>query len=326
MDLKEFWGRVAKAKRIAITGHVRPDGDCIGSCLGMANYIRENYKACVDVYTEEYKEAFSFLTGCGDIIQDYPDAEPYDLLIVLDAGDLERIGDAKKYYDNAGYVVCFDHHRTNTGLGNEWLVDADASACAELLYRCMEEDKISKDTAECLYLGIVHDTGCFKHSNTSGKTMEIAGKLLDKGVSAQFIMDKTFFEKTYVQNQILGRCLMESILLMDGKVIFSTVNAEVQKLYGINSTDMDGIIDNLRNTEGVEVAILLKENKKREWKVSLRSKEFIDVSIISAMYNGGGHIRAAGCTMYGSVYDVINSLTREIEKQYMSEGIINGAD
>lgn len=317
MDLREFWGRVEKAERIGIAGHIRPDGDCIGSCLGMANYIRDNFKAKVDVYAEDFSESFGFLKGCDYIIKDYPDAEPYELFITLDASDLERIGDAKRYYDSAEYIVCFDHHRTNTGLGNEWLVDADASACAELLFACMDEEKISKETAECLYLGIVHDTGCFKHSNTTGKTMSIAGKLIDKGVSAQYIMDKTFYEKTYLQNQILGRCLMESILLMEGKVIFSTVTMEVQELYGLKNTDMDGIIDNLRNTKGVEVAILLKENKKREWKVSLRSKDFIDVSIISSMFNGGGHIRASGCTMYGSVYDVINSLTREIEKQYM---------
>lgn len=319
MDLKKFWGKVEEAKRIGIAGHIRPDGDCIGSCLGMANYIRENFKASVDVYAEEFNQSFCFLKGSNDIIFGYPDIkEPYDVFIVLDSGDLERIGAASKYYETAIFTACFDHHRTNMGLGDECLIDADASACAELIFSCMDYDRISRETAEALYLGIVHDTGVFKHSNTTGKTMEIAGRLLDKGVSAQYVMDKTFFEKTYIQNQILGRCLMESILLMDGKVIFSTVTKEVQELYGLKNSDMDGIIDNLRNTQGVEVAILLKEEKNREWKVSLRSKDIIDVSTICKMYSGGGHIRAAGCSMHGSVYDVINSLTREIEKHFLN--------
>lgn len=113
----------------------------------------------------------------------------------------------------------------------------------------------------------------------------------------------------------MGRCLMESILLMDGKVIVSYVPADVQKLYGIGNADMSGIIDQLRVTKGVEVAILLKECNKREWKVSLRSNSIVDVSKISVMFAGGGHVRAAGCTMYGSAHDCINSLTKEISKQ-----------
>jgi len=145
--------------------------------------------------------------------------------------------------------------------------------------------------------------------------MEIAGMLIDKGVQPSMIIDGTFYEKTYIQNQVLGRCLMESILLMEGKVIVSYISADVQKLYGITSSDMYGIIDQLRITKGVEVAILLKESKKREWFISMRSNRVVDVSRICLMFGGGGHIRAAGCTMYGSVHDCVNSLTKEIEKQ-----------
>lgn len=315
MDLEKFWNKVKEAKRIGIAGHLRPDGDCIGSCLGLANYIRDNFDSQVDVFAEEMPVKFEFLQGSSDVIMGYPDMEPYDLFIALDSGDLERIGDAAKYFNSAAYTYCFDHHPTNVGYAKDNMVCPNRAACSELLFYIMDEEKISKATAEALYLGIVHDTGVFKFTNVTKDTMIAAGVLIEKGANPTFTIDKTFYEKSYVQNQILGRCLMESVMLMNGKVIFSAVTTEVQKLYGITNSDMDGIIDNLRITKGVEVAILLKEAKKREWKVSLRSCEFVDVSKISLLFNGGGHVRASGCVMHGSVYDVINSLTREIEKQ-----------
>ena len=315
LNLEGLWKRILDANRIGICGHVRPDGDCIGSCLGFYNYILYRFGKEADVYLEEVSPEFLFLNGSDKVITDYPDADKYDVFLALDSGDTERLGDGYKYFKDAEYTYCFDHHPTNTGYANENMIVPTDAATAELLATVFGEDNIDINTANCLYLGIVHDTGVFKHSNVTRKTMEIAGMLIEKGVIPGDIIDKTFYEKTYVQNQILGRCLMESILLMDGKIIVSYVPSEVQKLYGITNNDMGGIIDQLRVTKGVEVAILLKEGKKREWKVSLRSNAIVDVSKISVMFNGGGHVRAAGCTMYGSVHDCVNSLTKEISKQ-----------
>ncbi|MCQ2495359.1 MAG: bifunctional oligoribonuclease/PAP phosphatase NrnA [Lachnospiraceae bacterium] len=315
MNYSNLWDAVEKAERIGISGHARPDGDCIGSCLGLVNYIADNYGKKADLYIDEIPASFTFLKGSEDIISGYPDAPKYDLFILLDCGDLERTADAAKYFKAADYTFCIDHHATNKGYADVDIIDGDSAATAELLCSIMDADKISLDTANCLYLGIVHDTGVFKHSNTRRQTMELAGMLLEKGVNAGNIIDKTFYEKTYVQNQILGRTLMESILLMDGKIIASYVSLDVQKLYGISNSDMEGIVDQLRVTKGIEVAILLKEVNKREWKVSLRSNNIVDVSLVAVKFAGGGHVRAAGCTLHGSVYDVLNSLTREIEKQ-----------
>ena len=315
MDLEKFWENIEKAETIGITGHVNPDGDCIGSCLGMYNYILSRYNKKAELFLETIPSKFMFLNGADEVITDYPERNSFDVFIAIDSGDLDRIGSAEKYLKAAKYSYCFDHHGTNTSYAQENLIDVSASAAAELLALLFDEKYIDLNTAKALYLGIVHDTGVFKHSNTTRKTMETAGMLLEKGVISSEIIDKTFYEKTYIQNQVLGRCLMESILLMGGKVIVSYVSAEVQKLYGISTTDMSGIIDQLRITKGVEVAILLKESKKREWFVSMRSNEIVDVSRISVMFGGGGHVRAAGCTMYGSAHDCINSLTKEIEKQ-----------
>ena len=314
-DSNTMWQDIENASAVGIAGHIRPDGDCIGACLAMYNYITENYSCEVDVYVEEVPENLAMLRNSDEISTVCPVKAPYDVFIALDCGDLERLGKAGDYLKKAHKSYCIDHHGTNVGFAEENLIIPDAAAACEILYGLFEPQRISKYTAECLYLGIVHDTGVFKHSNTTRHTMEVAGALLDYGVSSADIIDGSFYEKTYLQNQILGRCLMESILCMNGRVIISAVDRKVQALYGLEGSDTDGVIDQMRITKGVEVAILLKEMNPRVWRVSMRSCNVVNVADICARFGGGGHIRAAGCQLNGSVYDVINTLTREIEQQ-----------
>ena len=208
------------------------------------------------------------------------------------------------------YVLNIDHHITNTKFGNENVVKEASSTC-EILYGLMEEEKLDAGIASALYTGIIHDTGVFKYSNTSRKTMEIAGKMMEKGIDFGTIIDGSF----YKQLQIMGRCLMESVRIMDGRCLFSIVRQNVMKLYEAKPSDLDGIIDEMRTTEGVEVAILLDEREPGEFKVSMRSNEIVDVSVIARYFGGGGHVWAAGCAIKGSAFDVINNLTGHIEKQ-----------
>ena len=314
-DGEELWGTISNAARVGIAGHIRPDGDCIGSCVALYNYILRNFTCETDLYLEEIPENFKLLKNVDDVISVYPDVPPYDLFIAVDCGDFERLGKAGKYLKEARMSFCLDHHDTNTGYAVKNRVVPKAAAAAEALFDLMDPELIDRDVAEALYLAIVHDTGVFKHSNTTRHTMEVAGRLLDYGVSSSKIIDGTFYEKTYLQNQILGRCLMESIVVLGGKVIFSAVNRKVQALYGLESSDTEGVIDQLRVTKGVEVAILLKEMNPQVWRVSMRSCTMVNVAEICMKYGGGGHIRAAGCIMNGSMHDVINALLKEIEQR-----------
>ena len=150
--------------------------------------------------------------------------------------------------------------------------------------------------------------------------MRIAADLMEKGIDFSGIVEKTFFEKTYLQNQILGRALLESMMMLDGKCIVSAVKQRTMEFYGVTAKDMDGIVSQLRCTKGVEVAIFLYESGVQEYKVSMRSKETVDVSRIASYFGGGGHLRAAGCTMQGSIHDVVNNLTKHIEKQLLESG------
>ena len=191
----------------------------------------------------------------------------------------------------------------------------DASSTSELVYNLLDYDKMSLETAEALYMGIAHDTGIFRYSCTSPETMEAAAQLMRKGVDTAKITDRTYYEKTYVQNQILGRALLESIMVLDQRCIVSVVRLKEMEFFQAKPSDLEGIVSQMRQTKGVEVAMFLHETAPQTFKVSLRSKERVDVSRIAKYFGGGGHVRAAGVTMKGSVHDVINNMTALIEKQ-----------
>lgn len=307
-------GAIERAKTIAISGHVRPDGDAIGSSMGLYYYLEENYPdKTVCVYLEDVPDSFAHIRDEEAMARR---CDHYDLFIALDSGDVERLGDAAVVMsEHSDYVINVDHHITNTLFGNKNIVDAKASSTCQILFTLMEEEKISRLTAMALYTGIIHDTGVFKHSNTTYQTMRIAGKLMRKGIAFGEIIDNSFYNKTYKQLQIMGRCLTESVRVMDGLVIFAVLRLKDMKFYEAKPSDLDGIIDELRTTEGVEVAILLSEREPGEFKVSMRSNQVVDVASIAKYYGGGGHIKASGCTMTGTPYDVMNSLTAHIEKQ-----------
>ena len=303
-------------KSIVILGHVNPDGDCIGSCLGLYNYLKENYEGLeVSVYLEKMGVKFSFLSGFEDVHTEYDDTKTFDLCITSDASDVPRLGVFAPYRETAKDTFCVDHHITNKGMCRVNVIESWASSASEVVFRLLDKGKISKAVAECLYTGIAHDTGIFKFSNTSRQTMEIAGFLMEKGIDFGGIIDNSFYKKTYIQNQILGRALLESVTFFKGRCIFSAVRQNEMEFYGVGSKDLDGIIDQLRLTEGVEVAIFIYQTGAQEFKVSMRSQKEVDVSKIAAYFGGGGHVRAAGCSMNGSIHDVINNLSNEIARQ-----------
>lgn len=303
-------------KSVGITGHIRPDGDCTGSVLALYNYILENMPEIdVDLYLEQPGSEFYYLKNI-DKIKNTPEDKKYDVFFVLDCSSLDRIEPFISCFNNASKTVCIDHHVSNTGFTDLSKIEPQASSACEVLYGTMDADKISRNVAECIYTGIIHDTGVFKYSCTSKKTMEIAGEMMEKGIDYSDIIDNTFYKKTYVQNQILGRALLESVLFYDGKCIFTTVTMDEMEFYGVTCRELGGIVEQLRLTDGVEVAIFLYQTGEEEYKVSLRSKKKIDVAAIATQFGGGGHVRAAGYTAKGSVYQIINSIGELIEKQY----------
>lgn len=306
-----------QAKTVAIGGHVRPDGDCVGSCMGLYQYIKKNFAQIqVDVYLEDIPECFKAMFLITKEIKHAIDKDKtYDLFIALDCGDAARLGFSGVLFEQAKSTFCVDHHISNRSFADENYIVPEASSTAELVYRLLEKEKIDTNVAECLFMGIVHDTGVFQYSSTSPETMEIAADLMRKSIRANEIIDKTYYEKTYAQNQILGRALLESTLTLDGKCIVSAISKETMNFHGVIPKDLEGIVSQLRVTQGVEVAIFLYEIGQDEYKISLRASGDVDVSKVAEYFGGGGHKKAAGFTMNGQTKDIVERILGQIEIQ-----------
>ncbi len=314
MDLlKECQG----AKRIGITGHVRPDGDCVGSCLALAQYVQKGCpQAQVSVHLETPPPVFSYLKGYDQIDSTFAEQEAFDVFFVVDTTP-ERIGDACLYYEQAKKTINIDHHLTNKGIANVNLVCPNMGACCEVLFDIMEKQYLDADIALCLYTGIIHDTGVCQYSNTTPATMRRMADLMEFGFDFPKVILESFYQKTYVQSQIMGRALMESIRFMDGKCIVGMIDRKTMEFYNVTPKDFDGIVNQLRNIKGISCAIFMYETDLLEFKVSLRTDEKVDASKVASYFGGGGHMRAAGCTMKGTFHDCVNNLSLHIEEQLM---------
>lgn len=305
-------------KNVVIIGHVNPDGDCIGSCLGLYNYLKENFEGLsVSVYLEPMGKKFGYLAGYGDVKNEYEPEQKFDLCITLDASDEKRLGAFAPYLLSAGDSLCIDHHITNRGMGRINVIESGASSSCEVLYDLLEPEKISRQVAECLYTGIAHDTGVFKYSCTSKKTMAIVGDLIEYGIDFPKIIDESFFMKSYGQLRLHGKAMLGSRRILDDRCIYTVVTQEELKEYGCTVKATDGIIDQLRMVEGVECAILLYETgKPSEYKVSLRTNTDLDLSRIASAFGGGGHVKAAGCTVTGTVEEIVEGICDQIRLQW----------
>jgi len=305
---------------VIILGHVRPDGDCVGSCLAAFNYV-EKLRPGQDVklILEPFAASFKMLPGSGMVSHDFEGTA--DICLCLDTSDKERLGQGKQIFDTASVRICIDHHHTNTGFADVNVIRGEISSASELLAGMLSDEVMDKDIASCLYLGIVHDTGCFKHSNTKRATMETAGKLLAYGIPSSRIIDDTFFRKTYTQNKLLGRALTNAGLFLSGKMIGTAITARDMEELSADSRDTEGIVDQLRVTEGVEIAVFLYELHPGEFKISMRSNDYMDVSAIAGHFGGGGHIRAAGGSSTDSADRIFETIAALADEQLRKQAL-----
>ncbi len=296
-----FNDAIRKAGKISVHGHVSPDGDCIGSVLAVYNYIR-NVRAGEDVtvqcYLDEVNPKFSFLEGSGLISQDANDGKVYELAIACDTADEKRLGKFERYFRNASQTFLIDHHYTNTGFGDFGVINGNASSACEVLYGLLEEPCFDKKTAECIYTGLVHDTGVFRYSSTSSYTLMIAGKCIDQGIEFGRIIEESFFSMSFEQKIMLGYVLSNIKQRAEGRIAYSYVSMETRKAFHAEDMDMDGMIDQIRTTTGALMAAYMYQTKDGRVKVSLRSNsDLVDVSRVCVNNGGGGHKKAAGCFM-----------------------------
>lgn len=303
-------------KSVAITGHVRPDGDCVGSSIALKNYIESNYpNVSADVYLQSKPNVYSYLKGFEEIKTE-PEDNKYDMLFVLDCSAEERFKPFLNLLENSSVVVNIDHHiKSGEKFSDISEIDEKSSATCELLYRCLNEACVDKFTGEALYTGIISDTGVFKYPATDRRTMETAGKLMELGFDYTTIIDETFYARTFRQSKALARALSKAELINDGKVIYSSITPDELREFACDPEDLGGVVEQLRLTKGVELAIFIYPSEAGAKKISLRSKHKVDVNRIASSYGGGGHICAAGFSTFKGVKEIVDEITKAAEKE-----------
>lgn len=315
---------IENADRIGIAGHVRPDGDCVGSLLAVYNYIHENFPdKDLHAFLEPIPDCFSFLTNADRIEEPGKPQAPFDLFIVVDCGEPGRLGDAEEYLKGAR-TICIDHHLSNgDGFADLNYIVPDASSACELVYNLLPKEAISREIAECIYTGMVTDTGVFQYSSTHHSTMEAAGQLMDLGIDYPAIVDRVFNEKTFVQNRLMGLALMKAKLNETGSVISSVITTEDFRTCQADPMDTEGIVSQLRVTRGVQAAVFLHQNPDGTYKGSLRAKgNILNVAEIAQNFHGGGHAKAAGFRVDQDQDpdEVISAISQAVEEQLRNGG------
>ena len=309
-DLRQM---ISQAGQIMVAGHIRPDGDCVGSCVAVYHYIRHVFpEKTVDVYLETLPERYECLDPEHRIIRKEIRQKPYDLFLVVDSSSPDRLGEAEQAFRQAKHSICVDHHVSNLQYAEVNYVVPDSSSTCEVLYELMPEEASMPEIAAALYVGIICDSGVFRYSNTSARTMEIAGQLIQTGIPFWDLIDRCVSERSFVQTQLLGQALLDSRLLLHGKCIVTVITKSMMEQFRAKTEDVEGIVEQLRVTRGVEAAVLLHETGKRQYKVSMRSGDQIDVSRIAVAYGGGGHQKAAGFQGNGTAEEIIESLCRQL--------------
>lgn len=312
--LDEILKEIKIAKDIVILTHNNPDGDAIGSSLAVYTALKNAGKN-VEIIIPELPRIFDFLPNSNDIKKE-GSKEVYDLAISLDCATIKLLNGWSNYFEDAKSRIVIDHHSTNSMYGDLNYVDLSAPACSQVLYSLFKyyNIEITPEIGTCLMTGIITDTGGFQYSGVSRETFEIAADLLDAGVNISKIYKKVFSTHTKGNFELRKIALDRMELLEDGKISFTYITKEDEEKVNAETGDYEGIVDEGRNIEGVEVAVFLHEVKDG-FKVSTRANEYVNVSDVCLMFGGGGHPRAAGATMQGTPEQIKEKLVKEIKLQ-----------
>lgn len=314
---KEIVKLISEAGGIAIFPHVSADGDAIGSSLALALSLKNAGKKVAVYIEEDIPTVYRFLPGTELMSFSDSQDEAMDLNIALDTGDVGRLATRGEVFFNAPCTINIDHHVTNTKYALLNFVDASSASTGEIIYTLLKKLKytIDKDIATCLYTALSTDTGGFKYSNTTAETHRIAAELLSTGIDIGELSQRIFDNTTFTKLKLTQKSIELLELLQDDKLAVVALSQEDLISTGAKDEDCDGIVNIGRSIEGVEVSLLVKEKSNNEVRINLRSKTYVDVSEIAAAFGGGGHKRAAGCTVNGTLQDVRNQLIKAVTEK-----------
>lgn len=295
MTIDNIKEEIFKADSIIILTHEMPDGDAIGSSLAMYNALKSLGKD-VEIVMANNSDIFNFLPGASQI-KSQGTKKIYDLAIALDCGDIKRLNGYTEYFQDANATIQIDHHEINTMFAEYNFVNPTAPACAQILITVLEElgIKITKEIGTCLLTGIITDTGGFKYQGVTAETFEFVAELLNIGVNVSNIYKRVLQVISRSKFELRKIAINRLEFYEDGKIAFTYTTREDEEKINASIDAHEGIVEIGRDIAGVEISVFLRENIEKDgYKISLRSNDYVNVADICLMFNGGGHIRAAG--------------------------------
>ncbi|NLY74753.1 MAG: bifunctional oligoribonuclease/PAP phosphatase NrnA [Firmicutes bacterium] len=319
-DWQGFFKLIEAKNQFIVTCHVHPDGDAIGSLLAVGFLLKKLGKNVELVCSEGVPTVYTFLEGSELIKKERGPSLLPEVLIAVDCAERERCALAEEIWGIPGLIVInIDHHITNTGFGNLNIVDSQAAATGEVLLRLFKEAGIALEqgVATALYTAVATDTGFFRYSNTSSFTLELAATLVKEyGVEPAKVAEQVHEQKSFNSIRLLGEVLCTLKVGVGGKVAWMVLDQEMLNKYPVENEETESFVNYARSIEGVEIGILFKELRANEIKLSWRSSVNVDVSKLAAYFGGGGHARAAGCTLNGPVKKVVDDVLRFVAGFY----------
>lgn len=305
---------LSKARRCLVSMHVSPEGDALGSALALALALKEMGKDALVVNQDPVPRVLDFLPTHGLYRQTTAIDKGYDLVVIVDCGDLERTGGL--FERQSPPIVNIDHHVTNRRFGQINWVDPDASASAELIAELLEAMKapITPDVAVCLYTALMTETGSFRYSNATPKVFRLAAALCERGVKPDWVASKIYERNTIGRLRLLGALLGRLDINSDHTVAWVTIPERLFAQTGTTAEDTEDFVNYPRSLAGVEVAVFFRDAAPGTVKVSFRASGDVDVSAVAMEFGGGGHRKAAGCAMKGSIESVRPVVISAVER------------
>jgi phosphoesterase RecJ-like protein len=314
-ELSRAARQIQAAGRCLVGTHINPEGDAIGSLLGLALALGRLGKEAIPLCPSPVPEMLRFLP-LTDRVRSSPPEGKFDIAIAVDCDGLSRLGHLADLFSSAPILVDIDHHSGGNIFGDIAWVEPGASSVGEMVYALLQElgVPLDADVATCLYTAILTDTGRFCYRNTTASSLHTAAELVRAGAEPVHIAARLYEQRTPAALRLLGTALQRIEQRDGGRIVVSFLAEEDFARTGSKREDTEGIIDHLRSCEGAVVSVLLTQNSPGTWRVSMRSREPVDVAEVASKFHGGGHARAAGCTAEGSFEQVRDRVLCELRR------------
>lgn len=296
---------------ILITSHVLPDGDSIGSMVGLGLALSSLGKEVYLVMQDKIPQMYHFLGGTEKIIFSHNFTDKPNLIVFLDCSEISRAGDNWiEHFLKDVPVINVDHHISNEHFGTFNYVDPHAGATAEIVYSLltMLDINITKEIAAPLYTGIVMDTGSFQYENTTKQTLITAASLLEKGIDLSIIRENVFESKSLINYRLISAAIENLHFNFDGKVAWTYLDQNIMQQLHADAEHCEGVVNYTISLENVKIGLFFRELENGNVKVGLRGRKGYNVNEIASSFGGGGHMQAAGCTMKGPLQEAINQV------------------